>query len=68
MEKNIELEVEGIDFKVYYEIDPYDPGDRFTPPSGGGVFVTDILLKGVSVIEVLKEDIISKIENEISEL
>ena len=68
MEKNIELEVEGIDFKVYYEIDPYDPGDRYNPPSGGGVFVTDILLKGVSILDIIKEDIISNIEKQISEL
>jgi hypothetical protein len=68
MENNIDLEVEGIDFKVYYEVDPYDPGDRYTPPSGGGVFVTDILLKGVSIIDIIKEDIISNIENQITEL
>jgi len=31
------IEIDGMELKVEFHIEPYDPGSRECPPSGGGI-------------------------------
>ena len=68
MERKIDWEIEEVPVTVEYEVEPYHPGDLHSPPSGGYVYVTDILVKGISIGAIVGDNIISQLEEELSEL
>lgn len=57
------VDYQGFEFDATGEFEPYCKGSFHEPPSGG-FNLTDILLNGVSVIDLLNDETIEGIEYE----
>ena len=63
----IDLDYLGVTLEIAYEYEPEDRGDYYNPPEGGYVIIEDILVNGVSVINIMDSKIIDALHDQLLE-
>ena len=63
----IDLDYLGVTLEIEYEYEPEDRGDYYNPPEGGYVIIEDILVNGVSVINIMDSKIIDALHDQLLE-
>lgn len=54
--------ITDIEVDVKYEYEPYDPGSRDEPPSGGYVNVYAVMLGDLDIIEYISDDTLQEMQ------
>lgn len=62
-----ELNYLGVTLEIEYEYEPEDRGDYYNAPEGGHLFIVDIWVEGVSVIDIMDHKIIEELEDKLLE-
>ena len=63
----IEYRTLELDCKIEYNIDPYCPGDRMTPPTEATAEIISVEFHGMELVKYLPPDVISDLKQEILE-
>jgi len=60
--ETVEIKIEGLKLTVKGELEEYCPGDRITPPYGGGFYVHEVRIEsGEDIIDLLSDRVVNNI-------
>ena len=62
------ITINDVELEVVYQCDAIEEETRWTPENGGVVAIYDVYVNGVSIIELLDQKMLTRIEEEIYNL